>query len=772
MQSNRPWCCIGKFFTFLVFLLLSGISSQALADGGFYYSVDGTQAVSGGMGAQRALIWQKPEAVEMWVQSSYNGPAQDFAWVLPLPVEPVAIVEGDPGFLDELVTLTTPWIATITTHYSSDEAAAGGSSVDGDPSNVSVILDGSVGLLDYQVITAETSQALAEWLTENGFDLPESSEEVLNDYLEKGFVFFASKMRTASRVLSEPEGLPVVVFEFPADAPTVFPMSFTALSAKKPVKVLLFTASYYGKLIPRKGGSYRWTIPYQAPCTNAEYVSWLNRLWDTQAPAVFVAEFLAGLHGVFRYSRESNNGLWLDRVHDSCYYSSSDSLSSICTMYFESPSSEMLKLFEERYFLGRFLSTISAEKMTDDVELETLETPDFWGESFPYFDGLMLSYGTCSSRIDDDWNCEIGTISCYDSVVTMCTGSTSSFAGRCSAYYDEHCRYWQCACNSYAKHCSSHRAILLCKNKSWALHEICDHRCENEKCVDCVSSDAPFCSGNRTKAYCQNNEWQHSVCGYRYVCRDAECFEACEPENSTRCLPGDETKIMRNRDRCVDGAWRHSLEDECPWDSICDNGECAEFPACGEKHLGEMGCFEGENFNLSLRCSNSSYERMTVYEECGLEACENGYCKYPCKSREEGTTTCVAGSGVMLHKECRDGFWRVLDGCFDSVSVCDIEKGCIEYLCKFGERRCVGDVVEECGPDRLSWVEDETCSADQCVNGRCVSDGLSGNNLAGDVESSVCRQTHVPPATLWLFLALIIGGCWLRRRNDAYPSRF
>lgn len=92
---------------------------------------------------------------------------------------------------------------------------------------VTVLSVQRAGVFDATTISSTNPRAILEWLENNGFVAPKSIEPVVRDYVERGWVFVASKVRregTAGAVTS----LHPLAFTFAAAAP-VYPMKLTGV---------------------------------------------------------------------------------------------------------------------------------------------------------------------------------------------------------------------------------------------------------------------------------------------------------------------------------------------------------------------------------------------------------------------------------------------------------------------------------------------------------------------------------------------------------------
>ncbi len=95
---------------------------------------------------------------------------------------------------------------------------------------VTVVSVQRAGLFDSTTIRGRTPEAVLNWLEQNGYEAPASAKPVISDYLNRDWVFVASKTRRtpgAARVST----LHPLAFTFATEAP-IYPTKLTAVSGK------------------------------------------------------------------------------------------------------------------------------------------------------------------------------------------------------------------------------------------------------------------------------------------------------------------------------------------------------------------------------------------------------------------------------------------------------------------------------------------------------------------------------------------------------------
>lgn len=143
--------------------------------------------------------------VEMHVQIFYEGPAEGFSWVLPMPVTPTDISVGTDFLFTSLFQSTLPQFTlnvnnTLSNTCTPDdfgpvmcpmamaEMAADGGAI--------VVQDGTIGPFDFVVLEAADGNpdSIFQWLETNGYDQPDAAAPLLNYYASMDQKFVALKL--------------------------------------------------------------------------------------------------------------------------------------------------------------------------------------------------------------------------------------------------------------------------------------------------------------------------------------------------------------------------------------------------------------------------------------------------------------------------------------------------------------------------------------------------------------------------------------------------
>jgi hypothetical protein len=169
---------------------------------------------------------------------SWEGDAEDFAWVVPVPNMPEIAVTNAELFWE-------------LSDFTATEVPGGGGgfgcfyyAAEGEGDGVDVIEEKVVGPYSTAILSATNATALAEWLNANGYVFPEEGEEIITEYIEKEWYFVATKINAVDEdtgyALAEGAIAPIVL-SF-ASNETVYPLLISSLSATTatPPEVLLY----------------------------------------------------------------------------------------------------------------------------------------------------------------------------------------------------------------------------------------------------------------------------------------------------------------------------------------------------------------------------------------------------------------------------------------------------------------------------------------------------------------------------------------------------
>ncbi len=193
------------------------------------------------------------------IQIQYKGPAEEFGWLLPLPSVPTMNVGTDELFL-QLIQATQPQYKLVPEYrgncpfdpsrFGGNNSAGGagggdGSPAPGAPEASPLVVRDTVGPYDYAVLRADSKQPMLDWLDENGFFVPDGTDEAVDPYIHEGAYFLALKLLKGNDV----GDIQPVVVEYESDLPMI-PIVLTGVAADPNMPVMVWVLGK-ARAIPR-----------------------------------------------------------------------------------------------------------------------------------------------------------------------------------------------------------------------------------------------------------------------------------------------------------------------------------------------------------------------------------------------------------------------------------------------------------------------------------------------------------------------------------------
>lgn len=225
-------------------LLTAGLltAPRAEACGGFFCS-----RVPIDQAGERIVFGVRDNTVEAHVQIQYQGAAEKFSWVVPMPAQPELEV-GTPLIFGYLDGRTQPrfqleWQNSCGGGRGGDLANADGS---GPPQpsapeaggGVVVISQSEVGPYDAAILQADEATALRTWLLANGYDLTDQGSAAIEPYVGQGNYFVALKLQQNKQV----GDLRPIVLRFQGNRPCI-PIKLTAIAARPDMPIIAYVLS-------------------------------------------------------------------------------------------------------------------------------------------------------------------------------------------------------------------------------------------------------------------------------------------------------------------------------------------------------------------------------------------------------------------------------------------------------------------------------------------------------------------------------------------------
>jgi len=239
--------------------------------------------------AAERIIFSKnsDQTVTAVVQIQYQGPSEEFAWVLPVPGIPEVKVSSDLAFArlqqasNPQYSFTTVVEGRCKRERGSDSGAAFGPTNDsgfdgaggaGGSGGVNVLASGTVGPYDYVVIEPQASyekvgDVVVEWLTLEGYDVvppggdPDDISTLLGEYLQDGMNLLAFRLTKGN----DTGTIRPIWITYASDQPMI-PIRPTAVAANDDMGVMVWVL----------GESRAVPVNYKGLKLNQALINWLN----------------------------------------------------------------------------------------------------------------------------------------------------------------------------------------------------------------------------------------------------------------------------------------------------------------------------------------------------------------------------------------------------------------------------------------------------------------------------------------------------------------
>jgi hypothetical protein len=151
---------------------------------------------------QKAIIVYDAGREDLILQVKYEGPADEFGWLIPVPNLPT-VQQGSMKCFYELSQYTQRHFETEWQHSQSKSMTPPAAVLDSLGSHeppVKVIEIKTVGAYEIAVLSTKDSSALTKWLETNQFYFPTNKTDVIDSYVQKQWYFVAVKINLGKSV--------------------------------------------------------------------------------------------------------------------------------------------------------------------------------------------------------------------------------------------------------------------------------------------------------------------------------------------------------------------------------------------------------------------------------------------------------------------------------------------------------------------------------------------------------------------------------------------
>ncbi len=161
------------------------VGTSGFADGCFVFRWNKQKDIN--EPTQKAILFHHQNREDLILQVKYEGPAEDFGWLIPVPGQP-EVRKGSMQPFYELSRLTQK-------HFREGQSramsTAGPDEADED---VKVIEVKTVGAYEIAILSSTNPSALTDWLAAHQFNFPKEKQSVLDQYIRKHWFFVAARI--------------------------------------------------------------------------------------------------------------------------------------------------------------------------------------------------------------------------------------------------------------------------------------------------------------------------------------------------------------------------------------------------------------------------------------------------------------------------------------------------------------------------------------------------------------------------------------------------
>lgn len=214
------------------------IASTVRACGGLF-----CQNSSVDQNAERIIFSQNHDGtITALIQIIYTGSADDFSWILPIPVpigtEDLEVPDTAVNAFTEIETATTPVFLPPPLPECAQvefEGLFAADSVAEESGRVDVFASGEVGPYGFDVIGSEDPEALIHWLRDNDYRVTEEMEPLTMVYVDEGFSFLAMQLLPEE----DANSIQPIQITYPSEMPMI-PLRLTAVAANPDMSVQVY----------------------------------------------------------------------------------------------------------------------------------------------------------------------------------------------------------------------------------------------------------------------------------------------------------------------------------------------------------------------------------------------------------------------------------------------------------------------------------------------------------------------------------------------------
>ena len=274
--------------------------------------------------AERIIFAKDGHDIVSWVQISYAGAAEDFAWVVPVGSVP-SVEVADPAIFSALDSITAPQLGFPPCVRIGPQL--GGAPSPTSHSAVTVFRSGDVGPYHFEVVGSEDADMLINWLNDNRYIITPQMEPMVAHYVEEDLLFLAMKLQSDEDV----DSIAPVRLTYEGTNPVV-PIRLTAVAAEPDLGLIVWILGDHRAVTANFVNAELDTSLLRFDGFRTNYNTAVARTIDAHGGQAFITEFAGPSSGLLSLSTND----------------------------------ELTALLETYDYVSRLYTTISPEEMTSD----------------------------------------------------------------------------------------------------------------------------------------------------------------------------------------------------------------------------------------------------------------------------------------------------------------------------------------------------------------------------------------------------------------------
>jgi MYXO-CTERM domain-containing protein len=197
---------------------------------------------------ERILFAMQDGVVTAHIQIQYDGSAEEFAWLVPMPAVPTLELGTDELFT-QVIQTTQPRYRLMTEFPDGCEPLPAPPPPSAPPEDGGgdspVVTEDSIGPYDFAVLEADDKQPMLDWLSANRYFVPTGTSDAVDPYIRPGGYFLALKLRKGQTA----GDLQPIVVKYQSQLPQI-PIVLTSVAADPDMPVLVWVLGEH-RAIPR-----------------------------------------------------------------------------------------------------------------------------------------------------------------------------------------------------------------------------------------------------------------------------------------------------------------------------------------------------------------------------------------------------------------------------------------------------------------------------------------------------------------------------------------